>query len=255
MEREGRESHAGRDRRKAKARNDERDALQREQTQLSAEIYDLEEERAGRRRKRDRDNKPEQLRGRWKGQWDALKADQLARRQAIEAELMERRQQKLAELEDKQARRALREEADAAGPPPEPEDYFGRWQQGIATRWNRFLDLLDRRRIEERHRKEQEAAAERAKARALREKAEVEKLLDRHDEYDERVRGANGWREKSERRDLLRAQDREYARAVEEQRRAREAERAQRPEPGKKPQTPEKTKRPDRGDPDDRDDW
>lgn len=255
MEREGKESHAGRDRRAAKARNDERDGLHREETQLSAEIYDLEEERAGRRRKRDRDSKPEQLRGRWKGQWDALKADQEARRQAIEAELIERRAEKLAELEEKQARRALREEAAAAGPPPEPEDFFGRWQQGISTRWNRFLDLLDRRRIEERQRKEQEAAAERAKARALREAVEREKMLQRQDSYDDRVRDANGWREKSERRDLLRVQDREYARAVEEQRRAREAERAQRQEVGKKPQTPDKSKAPDRGDPDDRDGW
>lgn len=264
MERDGRPSHAGDDRRAAKARNDERDALHREDMEISAEILDFEEGRAKRQRNRDRErshdrdnpNSPEAIRARRQGQWQALAADHDARREALEQELENRRRERLQELEEKQARRALREEADAAGPPPEPTDVLGRWNRRLHTSWNRFLDVLDQRRIEERQRQEKAAAEERARLRTIREQAERDQLIERQDDYDDRVRRANATREKSEKRDLIRAQDREYNDAIERRRREREV--SQKQEIGRKPdQKPGKAqdKGQDRGQDDDDDRW
>lgn len=237
MERQGQQSHAGDDRRAAKDRNAERAERRRQ-----AEILDFEIARAKRDAREqwaevDSEDPQQARRERWrergrarfsaereaeraqrKQEWDRLKAEQAERRQALDKDLDARRATRHDELEAQQARRALREEAEACAPPPEPDNVFGRVNRRLHTSWNRFLDALDHKRVEERLRREEAEAQERAARRAEREARERARLDERQDDYDARVRRANGWKDKGEARELIQQQDREKAEANERRR-------------------------------------
>lgn len=216
MEREGRESHAGNDRRATKELNAERDALHEIEAQASAEIFDLEAER----RSRQGEGAPSNLdvlRQMQAYELKAQEADQSRRREAFIAEWKRSQAEETAKLEARQQQRAEREENLArvrAAQAPDPEaGLFDRLSWRFNQAWSRVLDTLDPSRAEERERKERAEAEARARARAVREQKEREKLAEKQKAAEREKRRELRQREGGERRALLQEQDRQYVAA------------------------------------------
>ena len=218
MERNGRESHAGNDRRATKARNDERDQLHQIEKEAQAEIIDLEAER------RQRQGSPapgsaEELRRLQIIEREMAAKDQERRREAFEAEWRRQQRDEARQLAERQQQRAREEEEMARRRLDHaPSDSAGMvdrlsWQFNRA--WGRFLDTLDPNRVREREERERQQAEERKKAREIREAREREILKEKQKETEKQARRELREREKVEKRALIEAQEHQYGLAQE----------------------------------------
>lgn len=110
MEREDRPSHAGDDRRAAKARNEARAALRAEWNSVTAEIFDLEQERAKQAGQENMSKIPLDERTEEQRWIRAQQDEEMRQMQAREEE--QRRQQEFRQTEDQRIEALARENAD-----------------------------------------------------------------------------------------------------------------------------------------------
>lgn len=110
MEREDRPSHAGDDRRAAKARNEARAALRAEWDSVTAEIFDLEQERAKQAGQENMSKIPPDERTEEQRWTQAQQDEEMRQMQAREEE--QRRQQEFRQTEDQRIEALARENAD-----------------------------------------------------------------------------------------------------------------------------------------------
>lgn len=230
MERNGRESHAGKDRRDTKARNAERDELHKTVQEAEAEIIDLEAER----RARQGDPVPgsaEELRRLQIIERARAAEDQERRREAFEAEWKRKQADEARQLAERQRQRAQEEEemarrrADHA--PGDDAGMFDRLTWQFNKAWGRVLDKIDPARVREREEKARAQAEERQKARAVREDREREKLAERQKEVQRQASRELREREKAEKRALIEAQEIQYGLALEREEAARGRDKTQ----------------------------
>lgn len=218
MEREGRESHAGNDRRATKERNAERDALHEIEAEATAEIFDLEAER----RARQGDTAPgsaEELRKLQIIERARHQEDQERRREAFQDEWRRQQKEERQRLAEHQRQRAQDEEemarrrADHA--PADDAGMVERLTWRFNKAWGHVLDTFDPNRVKMREEGERAAAEKRAEDRAGREDRERQKLAEKHKEAEREARRQLRERERVEKRALIQAQEQQYEAALE----------------------------------------
>lgn len=200
IEREGRESHAGNDRRDTKARNAERARLRDEHAQVSAEIIDLEQERRKRQGATRMDDQPDNVP-------TSAPTDEKKRAQAVrqataykEAERAEKEQsqefsarqlREKAQHDAEDARKNARERRDAderRAAEGEPTDARSRYAQALGAHFSArdpYGSLADAAMAEytafNRQQQEMKAAAEAEKDPEKRRVIELRREIEAHD--------------------------------------------------------------------------
>ena len=246
MERNGKRSHAGDDRRAAKERNKERSDLAHEEQQVSAEIIDMEAERE----KRDGPDPLLAMRRQHIRERQELDAEQERRREALAQERREANEAQRKRLDDELRQRVMEEEqarqrrAENARP-GQDANVIDRLTYAFNQSVEKFRDYLDPQRVAERERREREEEARRQHIRDERARREHEALEVRQAEQEREMLESNRQRENDEKRNLLQAQERLYLLEKERQREREERDRA--PDRGDKQQNKD-----DRDDRDDR---
>lgn len=211
MERNGRESHAGNDRRAAKERNKERSELALENEQIGAEIIDLEAERSARQG----DDPLYRMRQQHVRQRAELDEEHKRRREALALEQRQAFDDQLRRLQEDLERRAREEDearqrrAENARPGPDA-GIIDRLSYNFNQTVEKFKDLLDPQRVIERQRREQEEEKRRQDLRAERARREQEALQARQKEQEREMLETARQRENSEKANLLKAQDKQY---------------------------------------------
>lgn len=211
MERNGRESHAGNDRRAAKERNKERSDLALETEQIGAEIIDLEAERSARQG----DDPLYRLRQQHVRQRAELDEEHKRRREALALEQQQAFENQHKRLQEDLERRAREEDeirqrrAENARPGADA-GIIDRLTYNFNQTVEKFKDLLDPQRVIERQRREQEEETRRQQLREERARREREAMRVRQKEQEREMLEATRQRENSEKANLLQAQDKEY---------------------------------------------